>query len=506
MDSVSAIGIVKGKDVVTTAEERRSTAIMSWRELMEAKAADTASNLDLRKSILQRAIEAVGWQSIYFSLDPLQRFLLQYHWRILARPEQIPVFQPGQNTWMYLGGRGTGKTRGGGEFILQKRREGYRRICLTARTAADVRDTLIEGESGIMNIAPPWERPIYEPSKRRLRWPEVLMSLPGQVVGRKVEATATTFSGDEPDQLRGPNHDLAWFDELASWQYLEEAHSNAMLGLRLNSIFGGPPLACITTTPRPIKAIRQLLRDPSVVSTVGTTYDNVANLAQTFIQTIVKKFEGTRLGMQELMAILLEDNPDALFNRDDIDKARISKSFLPQLKKIVVAVDPAVTSGEAASDTGIMGVGIDFNNPPHYYILADRSCHEKPMVWARRALILYFQLKANKMVGEANNGGDLIETVIKSIPQDKDSGIETSGRDIKYKVVKATRGKVIRAEPSSSLCQQGRLHLVGHFPELEDQMCQWSPDSGEKSPDRLDAMVWGVTELMGEISAGILVL
>ena len=450
-------------------------------------------------SLLQRAIAAQGVKSIEEAIKktPEAAIALKYLWEALARPEQIPDPKSNYTGWLYLAGRGSGKTRSGAQWVLDRKAEGYRRGAFVARTSADVRDTLVEGEAGILAIAPPWDRPVYEPSKRRLIWWEKIKSLPGRPARKKKACTVTTYSGEEPDQLRGPSHDFAWADELATWKYLEDAWSNLMLGLRLYTPTGLEPKYCITTTPRPLKLIRELLKDDSVFISTGTTYDNRDNLAPAFYRDVIKRYEGTRLGRQELMAEILDDNPNALFTRADIDKYRIKyREEVPQLQRINIGIDPAVTSGEESDDTGIVTVGQDEND--HYYILADDTCHKKPMGWARQALKAFNREEADLMVGEVNNGGDLIEAVIRSIPQDLDSGIEIAGEDVPYKTVRATRGKAVRAEPVGALCEQGRLHVVGSFPELEDEMVQYDPETSEKSPDRYDAMVWAVISIMKE--------
>ena len=241
--------------------------------------------------------------------------------------------------WLLLAGRGFGKTRTGAELVRARvAARSARRIALVAPTAADARDVMVEGESGILAISPPWDRPRYEPSKRRLTWPN--------------GAVATLYSADEPERLRGPQHDAAWCDELASWRY-PEAWDMLMFGLRL----GTDPRVVVTTTPRPTKLIRELLADPTVVVTRGTTYENRANLAPDFLEQIVRKYEGTRLGRQELEAEILDDVPGALWSRGVIEAARADSA--PHFVRVVVAIDPAATSGEGADETGIIVAGKD---------------------------------------------------------------------------------------------------------------------------------------------------
>ncbi len=383
-------------------------------------------------------------------------------WAFLARPGQVP---PRDREWfVYLmrSGRGGGKTRAGAEWVLQRVRDGYRTIALVGQTAADVRDTMIElGESSIMKVARPHERPTYEPSKRRLTFPN--------------GAVAVAYTGDEPDQLRGPQHDSAWVDELAKFRYPQECWDNLIFGLRL----GKCPQVFVTTTPRPTPIIRQLLAAGDTIDVRFSTYDNAENLSPVFLAKIRERYEGTRLGRQELYGEVLTDTPGALWTRDLIETTRVSRP--PQLTRVVVGVDPAVTSGADSDETGIIVAGKGADG--HGYILDDRSVHGSPYAWARRAVDAYHDYQADRIVAESNNGGELVEV-----------NIRVADPAVSYKSVNASRGKQTRAEPISALFEQSRAHIVGGLPELEDQMCDWVP--GEKSPDRMDAMVWAMTELM----------
>lgn len=381
-------------------------------------------------------------------------------------------------TWLLLAGRGFGKTRSGAECIrdqvIHHRR---RRIALVAPTAADARDVMVEGESGLLAIGPPQQRPQYEPTKRRLTWPN--------------GAIATTYSADEPERLRGPQHDAAWCDEIASWRY-PEAWDMLMFGLRL----GPDPRVVVTTTPKPVKIIRELLTDPTTVVTRGSSYENRANLADAFFAQIIRKYEGTRLGRQEIEAELLDDVPGALWNRTRLEELRwpLSKS-VPDLVRIVVAIDPATTSGEDADETGIIVAGKDGGG--RGYVLADRSGHYTPTEWAQLAIALYRQHKADRIVAEVNNGGDMVEATLRMIDP-----------NVPYTAVHASRGKVVRAEPVAALYEQqpGRVFHVGTFPTMEDQMCAFTTDFDRKtagfSPDRVDALVWALTDLLVEPMPG----
>ncbi len=336
------------------------------------------------------------------------------------------------------------------------------RIALIGATAADVRDVMIEGESGILAVCPPAQRPAYEPSKRRLTWPN------GTI--------ATAYSADEPDRLRGPQHSDAWCDESCAWRY-PEAWDQLRFGLRL----GNDPRVVMTTTPRPTRLIRELVADPTTVVTRGATHENRANLPASFLDKIVQKYEGTRLGRQELYAEVLEDTPGALWTRDRLESLRVREA--PELRTIVIGVDPAVSMGSESAETGIVVAGIG-REDGHGYVLDDRSGRYSPDGWAQRVVNAFDTHLANRVVAEANQGGDLVV-----------NNLRTARRTLPVLKVHATRGKRTRAEPVAALYEQGRVHHVGYFGALEDQMCTWEPSLGD-SPDRVDALVWALTELM----------
>lgn len=382
-------------------------------------------------------------------------------WAAWARDNQLAP-EGNWTTWMILAGRGFGKTRTGAEKVNEwAAADPNARIALVGRTVADVRDVMVEGESGILACSPPWFMPKYEPSKRQLTWPN--------------GAIAKTYSADQPDQLRGPQHTKAWGDERAAWQH-DDAYDQLMFGLRLGAL----PQCVLTTTPRPTKAIKAIIADPDTVITRGSTYENQANLAKSFLKTVVKRYEGTRLGRQELNGELIADVDGALWKRDPmIEDLRVYQA--PDLKRIVVGVDPSVTANEDSAETEIVIAGIGLDD--HGYVLQDRSLRASPNEWAAEAIAGYYLFEADRIVAEVNNGGDLVETILRNI----DSAIS-------YSSVRATRGKMLRAEPISSFYERGLVHHVGTFADLEDQMCNWLP--GEKSPDRLDALVWAFTELL----------
>lgn len=399
---------------------------------------------------------------------------LENDWTLRARPSQLPP--PGEwSFWCVVAGRGFGKTRTGVEFVKAQVEAGLaRRVAIVAPTAADCRDILVEGESGILATASPWCMPAYEPSKRRLTWPS--------------GAIATLYSAEDPDSLRGQNSDLAYCDELAAWRD-PSAFDMLLLGLRL----GRHPRCVITTTPRPTKIIKDLLarEGRDVVVTRGTTYDNRQNLAPSFFAQIIRRYEGTRLGRQELDGALLEDVEGALWSRALLDGTRV-KDAPRDLERVVVAIDPAVTSGEDADETGLVVAGLGCDG--HVYVLADLSGRHAPMEWARRAVAAYHLHKADAIIGEANNGGDLIETTIRQVDP-----------NVAYRAVHASRGKAVRAEPCAALWEQGRAHLVGALPQLEDQMATWAVGLDRRtqgSPDRVDALVWAVTSLAIEQAPG----
>lgn len=383
-------------------------------------------------------------------------------WRNIARPNQIAP-EGEWRIWLIKAGRGFGKTRSGGEWVLDRVRQGSRRIALVGPTAADVRDIMVEGESGILAIAPGHEKPIYEPSKRRLTWPNGAM--------------ATCYSAEEPDRLRGPQHSDAWADEIAAWKYLQDTWDMLLFGLRL----GKDPRLCVTTTPRPLKILKEIEQNPFTVVSRGTSYENKGNLAPAFFSQIIAKYEGTRLGRQEIYGETLEDNPGALWTLDRIDELRLHDA--PDMQRVVVAIDPSVTSNEDSDETGIVVAGRAVNG--QFYVLGDYSLLASPDGWAREAVRAYDSHSADKVVAETNNGGDLVESVLR-----------TANPDIPYKKITASRGKAVRAEPVAALYEQGRVHHVGIFSKLEDQMCEWVPGEVGQSPDRMDALVWGITELM----------
>jgi len=388
-------------------------------------------------------------------------------WREIARPEQI---MPEGNwfIWAFIAGRGAGKTRSAAEAILELAEKPNKRIALVGRIPSDVRDVMIEGESGLIACAKRIGLELeYVPSKGRLVFPN------GTI--------AYTYSAEVPSKLRGPQHDYAWADELSSWNdarkgdAVDTAWNNLVLGLRL----GKQPRVIVTTTPKPNLLTKTILKRQSTVITSGSTYDNLENLAPTFKEQVLATYEGTRIGRQELMGELLEDVDGALWTNRMLEEALVDE--VPEMRRVVVAVDPSGGDAEGNDEQGIVvaGQGIDGN----YYVLADRSCKLTPQGWASRAIEAFYEFDSDKLVAERNYGGDMVEAVIKNID-----------KNVNFKMVTASRGKLQRAEPVAALYEQGKVKHVKGLEALEAQMTGWTPQDGT-SPDRMDAMVWALTEL-----------
>lgn len=370
---------------------------------------------------------------------------------------------------MILGGRGAGKTRAGAEWvralalgIFEPVFRRCARIAIVAPTFDEARLVMVEGISGLLAVHGVNERPKYEPSKRCITW--------------KNGTVAHIFSAEEPDSLRGPQFDAAWCDELAKWKKADAVWMNLQMALRLGEV----PQAIITTTPRPTKLIRELINDSATVVTRSRTLDNARHLAPSFIQDVLQRYGKSILGRQELDGEIIVDDPHALWRRDTIERNRLRTA--PILKRIVVAVDPPASHGEKANACGIICAGLGADG--RCYVLDDASVKRmRPLQWATRAVALYETRKADRIVAEVNQGGDMVRSIIMQV----DSTVALT-------TVHATRGKQARAEPVAALYEQGRVSHVGAFPELEDELCSVIGESA--SPDRLDALVWAVTELM----------
>ncbi len=397
-------------------------------------------------------------------------------WSFHARPAQmIPGTLGAEKAradwtyWLLLAGRGFGKTRTGAETAKAWAQDASERILMIAPTANDVSEVMIHGESGLMACYPEGEKPRYYKSRKLIIFPS--------------GARGIVRSADEPERLRGPQFTKFWCDEFASWRYAQEAWDQIQFGFRLKS--KTKLKGIITTTPRPIPALKALIADTGTVITRGSSYDNRTNLADEYFDKVIRPYEGTRLGRQEINAELLEDVPGALWTRGLIDATRIKLTEVrwELIVRIVIAVDPAVSHNENSAEHGIIVAALTRSG--HVIIIDDLSMQGTPEEWRKVVKAAYLARRADRVIGEVNNGGDLVE-----------SNMRTADPDISFRSVRASRGKYIRAEPAAALYEQGRVHHVGTFGKLEDQMCQWTPLSGDKSPDRLDALVWALTELV----------
>lgn len=386
-------------------------------------------------------------------------------WNLQRRPTQTPP-DGDWLVWLILAGRGFGKTRTGAEWIAEQAwRHPGTRWAIVAPTFGDARDTCVEGESGLLHAlggeVKTWNRSLGE------------LELVG---GSKVKL----FSADEPERLRGPQHHGAWCDELAAWRY-PEAWDQLQFGLRLMAP-GLEPRTVVTTTPKPTKLVRGLVDRGTTHVTRGSTFENEANLAPAALEELRSLYEGTRIGRQELYAELLLDTPGALWTMAMLDADGVRVDHVPDLVRVVTAIDPAVTSGEDADETGIVTVGQDHDGD--LWVLADDTTKATPEGWASVAIGAMDRHGSDRIVAEVNNGGDLVESVLRAVD-----------RTVPYRKVHASRGKRVRAEPVAAMYEQGRVHHVRGLEELEAQMCSWTPDGGQGSPDRLDALVWACTEL-----------
>lgn len=403
------------------------------------------------------------------SLTDEEAKALLWDWRAWARPNQLAP--PGDwLTWLVLAGRGFGKTRTGAEWVREEVTAGRAgRIALIAETQKDLEEVMVFGDSGLNSVFPPHQRPRITKKPVRIEF--------------HTGAVAFGYNATEPDQLRGPQFDLAWGDELAKWRYAKDTWDMLQFGLRL----GMNPRTIVTTTPRPIPTLKEIMADATTVYTHGVMSENMINLAPPFVKRITDKYAGTRLGRQELSAEILDDVPDALWTRAALDRDRRKPDKVPPLKRVVVAIDPAAKKNDAPDDgaaTGIVvaGVGEDGRG----YVLDDATCRESPNGWARRAVACFDRYEGDCIVGEVNNGGDMVESTVKVVRS-----------TVPFKAVHASRGKWTRAEPIAALYEQGRVSHVGTFAELEDEMVNFGPNGmvGDASPDRVDALVWALTEL-----------
>lgn len=416
-------------------------------------------------------------------LSPEESAALLFEWSRWARPNQMPP--PGDwDGWLILAGRFGGKTRTGAEWVRDEVASGRaKRIALIGETSADGKDVMVNGESGLLAVHPPWERPRFTASSSNGRpkvvWPN--------------GAIATLYDAREPDQLRGPQHDLAWLDEAAKYRYAQDVFDQMLFGLRL----GLKPRWLITTTPRPTPLIKNLKKEseganPRVVLTHYSSRVNLRNIAPSVRANVIDRYQGTRLGRQEIDAEILEDVPGALWSRRNLDEHRVRVADVPPLSRLVVAVDPAITSGDSANETGIICAGMD--EKQRGYTLEDATLRGSPDEWARRAISTYRKFEADAIIAEANQGGEMVERVLHSVAP-----------EVPVRLVRATRGKYVRAEPIAALYEQERVSHVGIFPELEDQMIAFTPEAAAiRTPgdhfDRVDALVWAFTDLFASMT------
>lgn len=401
------------------------------------------------------------------SLLPSEVMALESEWSFWARAAQLPP-QERFLCWLVLAGRGWGKTRTGAEFIINLVRYaviGGGRVTLVGRTLNDAIKIMVEGESGILAHSAPEFMPRWVGGE--LTWPNGVKGL--------------VFGATNPDAFRGYQHGAFWLDEICAWQHWS-CINQLLLGCRL----GKSPQGIITTTPRPVQELRDLIKKRTTITTTGSTYDNLANLSATFATEILAQYEGTRLGDQELRARILDHDPDALWQPHVIEANRVTSH--PRLLRLVIGVDPAGSNNTKSNNTGIVAAGLGADKL--YYVLEDGTLHGKPEAWAKQACAMYHRLKADKVIGEVNMGGDMVEAVIRA-----------ADKTVAYKGVYASRGKVTRAEPIALLYEQGRVKHVGFMPKLEDELTTYNPTgiegmkSDSSSPDRLDALVWALTEL-----------
>lgn len=429
---------------------------------------------DLLRSLPKSRVDAALSQLTKKELEELEK-----DWSFWGRPAQ---FEPDGdwNIWFINAGRGFGKTRAGVEWVREQIKRGHKRIAAVAATNSDIERVMVKGESGFLNCCSQHDKthkgkemgyPLWSPTKRTLSWDN----------GAVVEF----YSAEEPERLRGPQFHAAWCDELAAWKKDEDTYDMLQFCLRL----GRHPRICVTTTPKSTKLVRKLLKDPKVHVTGGSTFDNAANLAGTYLNAVKEQYEGTRLGRQELYAEVLEENEGALWTTDTIDSCQVDRDKVPDLSRIVVALDPAVTSNAESDMTGIVVAGVDVNGKG--YILGDYTDRLSPQGWAAKAIELYHQYEADRIVAEVNQGGDMVKHTIHG-----------EDESVPLRMVRASRGKYARAEPVAALYERGLVHHVrnqedgANLNELETQMRTWEPLGSIGSPDRLDALVWALTDLM----------
>lgn len=426
-----------------------------------------------------RNLDPFKVRSALIALGPQKAEELRHDWQFWARDEQMEPNDRDWSVWFINAGRGFGKTRAGVEWVREQVKRGAKRIAAVAATNSDIERVMVKGESGFLSVCWKGDKtykgkalgfPDWSPTKRSLTWAN--------------GATVQFFSAEEPERLRGPQFEYAWCDELAAWNKDIDTWDMLQFCLRL----GKKPRVCVTTTPKPTKLVRNILKQNTTYVTTGSTFDNAANLAAPYLEAVRNQYEGTRLGRQELYAEILEEAEGALWTTEMLEKAEIKHEDVPNLNRIVVSLDPAVTSNKESDMTGIVVAGIDVNGVA--YVLGDYTDRLSPQAWAAKAIELYHKYQADRIVAEANQGGDMVRTTL-------------HGEDetVPVKLVRASRGKYARAEPISALYERGLVKHVSNPPdganlnELETQMRTWEPLGSIGSPDRLDACVWALTDL-----------
>ena len=427
---------------------------------------DARDNLSIAEKLAK--LNPKDRERVILDLTDEQREDALGNWRFWARPKQLPP-EGDWSTWYLRMGRGGGKTRAGSGWVTERAMEEPRWIALIARSMADARDVMIEGPSGLIRNSPKEWKPNYEPSKRRITWPN--------------GSWATIYSDEEPEQLRGFSGDTAWVDELGKYRHPREVWDNLQFGMRECS--RDRPRTLISTTPRPEKILREIENKQSTIVVVGSSYENKANLDPTWFRETIEAYEGTRFGRQEIHAEVLEDVPGALWTRRNLDENRVKDT--PGMARVVVGVDPAITSGLSSNDTGIVVVGL--GDDGHCYVLDDMTVKGSPDKWARTVVAAYRKWEADRVVAECNQGGEMVKNTLHMVDP-----------SLPVELVRATRGKYVRAEPISALYEAGRIHHYGVFPKLEDQMIGFTPEAAAARStgehfDIVDALVWGLSYL-----------
>lgn len=420
-----------------------------------------------------RSLSPDKLKQVLAELGPKQVEELKYTWPFWARDDQLEP-EGDWDYWVFNAGRGAGKTRSGAEWVRHKIKQGFKRIACVAPTKGDIRRVMVEGESGLLNVC--WEHdktyrgakmgyPVWSPTNNTISWDN----------GAKAEF----FSAEDPERLRGPQFHAAWADEVAAWRNQQDVWDMLQFTLRL----GKHPQVMVTTTPKPTKLMRHLLKSDRSYVTHGSTFDNAQNLAAPFLEGIRKEYEGTRLGRQELYAEMLEEADGALWSTQMLDACEVDPKDVPQLNRIVVSLDPAITSNAESDMTGLVVAGIDVNGIG--YVLEDATNRYSPAEWAAKAISLYHKYKADRIVAERNQGGEMVRRTL-----------EAEDETVPIRLVHASRGKMARAEPISALYEKEKVKHVRGLDELETQMRTWEPLGSIGSPDRLDACVWALTDLM----------